>query len=342
MTATLGVHGGWGLPIASLADAGVQIVRFPGLQFGDLGWWSRAAKGAGLARMVVIQDGTPNAVSQCALLYPDAEFVEIGNEPDADGVASTPTGIATLAAGISMAWLRFPNAIIVTGGVLNGRVEFVQELLAALAWRPNATPEGMAALLIGLHLYNWPPGLIEPGDPSMADVVERFAAAFGPRLAVTETGLNGKEQPEFTQKALGYLCRHPAIRLVIHYQAQDYTDPIEGVVPMGLWTEDGHEKLSWAAFTAVADAIESVAFHQVLPLAPQPDTITTTSHTGETVFMKLEEVAAKYGGVYGKTVVLAGTAAKPTARIAWVNGVENGFVLEIAGEAGTKVYAPLA
>lgn len=60
--------------------------------------------------------------------------------------------------------------------------------------------------------------------------------------------------------------------------------------------------------------------------------------SGATV--KLEEAALKYGGVYGKVAVIGGTATKPTARIAWLNGVPNGYLLEIRGEVSERPYTP--
>ena len=56
--------------------------------------------------------------------------------------------------------------------------------------------------------------------------------------------------------------------------------------------------------------------------------------------MKIEEAAEANGGLYSPIVTLATIKGKPTARIAWVNGTENGFVLEINGEASPAVYSP--
>lgn len=47
-----------------------------------------------------------------------------------------------------------------------------------------------------------------------------------------------------------------------------------------------------------------------------------------------DELAAEHGGFYSPPVVLAGTAKKPKARIAFVNDKPDRYILEINGEAG--------
>lgn len=79
------------------------------------------------------------------------------------------------------------------------------------------------------------------------------------------------------------------------------------------------------AAAAVSDAIRALASQ------------TMVSRGGP---MKLEDVAAKHGGFYAPPVVIGGTKSKPTARIGWINDTEDGFVLEIGGEAADAVYVP--
>lgn len=74
--------------------------------------------------------------------------------------------------------------------------------------------------------------------------------------------------------------------------------------------------------------------------AQSPSGATERPANDSEVQMKLEDVAPNYGGFDSPPVVIGGTQKKPTARIAWVAGVENGYILEINGQASTEVYVP--
>ena len=160
-------------------------------------------------------------------------------------------------------------------------------------------------------LSSWLDGYAALGKPLMIDEVvapvsELGTTAQGPYLAAMLDQLND-----------------PRVAVALVYCWSDRMSPDKR---MGLVRADGSAKPALAAVS-----------EQIRRLTPEVPTLPVEIGVSP---MTLEEVAAKHGGFYTSPVVIGGTKKKPTARIAWVNGVKDGFVLEINSEAADAVYSP--
>jgi hypothetical protein len=251
-------------------------------------------------------------------MYADVvDIIQPFNEPDGADVASWQMGYDTVSRGLRIARATLgPAAVIAAPGLTNSKPWYLDNI-------DFGPCDFVSVHLYGRHVR--PPGISSFGSP--VEVVERYAAISGKPVVVSEWGYLDSELgsaiSEHTALMAEFLASHPRVAHGIHFCA-------DSVMVGGFGSYDG------GLPTPTGEALAAV-YRKHLPVKIDGNVEEKINPGGS---MKLEELAAQNGGFYGKPVVLAGTAAKPKARIAYVNTPEHAFVVEINGEADGPYFPP--
>ena len=237
---------------------------------------------------------------------------QVGNEPDHKSPSSwtmTEPGFSDL---LRQARAALPDAYLIAGGMVSGNPDYLIDVDLSSVDAISIHPYGQRPI-------DWPDKTW--GFGWAADLLDRYKG-FGKPLWVTEYGGPAED---FSSAALrasyyGHMTRTISLQCAAAFPFK-YEDA--GVPGFGI---EG---------TLALDAVSKIA----RTFAGDRNVQEMHNPGGP---MKIEDVAAKHGGLYSPVVVLAGTKTKPTARIGWVNDTKDGFVLEINGEAADAVFVPKA
>ena len=317
----------------NLKAAGFTMVRFPLVWGDDQGAlavrFCGALWDAGLDPLpVLVRESTSRGIAReinirwWGNILPGVTHWQIGNEADHHSPSSWTLTEAEFSTLLRHAREALPHAYLIAGGMVSGQPDYLDGVdlspVDAIAvhpygQRPNGWPDkswgfGWAAELLSRYTrFLKPIWVTEYGGP-LAD--------FG-----GDSAKRGRYYGAMTETCASF---GPNIGAAFPFKYED-----AGVPGFGI---EGTPALA-AASAAIATLTNS-------PLAnlPQLSTPELSKPGGP---MKLEEVAAKHGGLYSPAVTLSTSKGKPTARIAWVNRPEHAFILEINGEADGP-YRPLA